>query len=126
MYLKFLLLTDYVIEAPLSEHFDPSYLVSRERGPPWFDYWTMALQIHVRAYVWVYHASLKVEKPMVVAWLWLREWRCSHDGRVYLRCVDVIWFVFHVLQLLLIRFAQQNMCCIRKSTTRYHQKSDFS
>ena len=34
-----------------------------------------------------------------------------------LRYVDVIWLLFHVLQLLLVRFTKQNLCCIGKSTT---------
>ena len=28
--------------------------------------------------------------------------------------VGVIWFVFHVLQFVPIRFTQQNLCCISK------------
>ena len=34
--------------------------------------------------------------------------------KLALRCVGVIWFVFHVLQLLLIRCTQQNSYCISK------------
>ena len=36
--------------------------------------------------------------------------------------VGIIWFVFHVLQLLSIRFTQQNLCCIRKFMMKYIQK----
>ena len=46
-------------------------------------------------------------------------------GYLKARCVGVIWFRFHVLQLPLIRFTQQNSCCISKSTMkRIMQKSD--
>jgi hypothetical protein len=42
-----------------------------------------------------------------------------------LRYAGVIWFVFHVLQLLLIRFIQQNSCCISKSTMKHLQNTDW-
>ena len=40
------------------------------------------------------------------------------------RFVDVIWFIFHVLQLLLIRFTQRNLCCIREFMMKHQQKPD--
>ena len=40
---------------------------------------------------------------------------------VMVRYMSVIWFAFHVLQLLLIVFTQQNSCCISKSTMKYVQ-----
>ena len=40
------------------------------------------------------------------------------------RYVLVIWFIFHVFQLLLIRFTQQNSFCVRKSKMKHLQKSD--
>ena len=39
--------------------------------------------------------------------------------------VVVMWFIFHVLQLLPIRFTQQNLSCINNSTMTRHQKSDL-
>jgi hypothetical protein len=36
----------------------------------------------------------------------------------FIRHVGVIWFVYHVLQLLPIRSTQQNSCCISKSTVQ--------
>jgi hypothetical protein len=42
-------------------------------------------------------------------------WNCQ-------KYVCVIWFVFHVLQLLPIRFTQQNSCYISKPTTNNMQK----
>ena len=39
-----------------------------------------------------------------------------------IRYVGVIWFLFHVLQLLPIRCTQQNSCCISKSTMKNMQK----
>jgi hypothetical protein len=48
---------------------------------------------------------------------------------VSLRYAGVIWFIFHVLQLLPIRFTQQNLCCINISMMKHLQepnwKSDF-
>jgi hypothetical protein len=38
----------------------------------------------------------------------------------HLTCVGVIRFIFHVLQLLLIRFTQQNLGCISNSTIKDH------
>ena len=43
----------------------------------------------------------------------------------YLRCVGVTSFVFHVLQLLLIRGTQQNSYCISKSLMRHSQKLNW-
>ena len=40
------------------------------------------------------------------------------------RYVGAIWFLFHVLQLLLIRLAQQNSCCISKSMMKHMQTPD--
>jgi len=37
--------------------------------------------------------------------------------------VGVIQVVFHVLQLLPLRFTQQNLCCTNKSTIKYHQNT---
>jgi hypothetical protein len=37
------------------------------------------------------------------------------------RYVGVVWFHFHVFQVLSIRFIQQNSCCIRKSTMKHMQ-----
>lgn len=31
-----------------------------------------------------------------------------------LRCVGDMWFILHVLQLLLIEFTQQHLCCARQ------------
>jgi hypothetical protein len=36
------------------------------------------------------------------------------QSRQALTYVGVIWFVFHVLQLLLVRFTQQYLCCIEQ------------
>ena len=44
-------------------------------------------------------------------------------GNSTLRHVGVIWFTFHVLQLLSIRFIEQNACCISKSTMKHMQKA---
>ena len=42
-----------------------------------------------------------------------------------LRYVGVVWLIFHVLQLLLIRFTQQNSCCISMYTMKHMQKPDL-
>ena len=42
-----------------------------------------------------------------------------------IRCVGVTSFVFHVLQLLLIRGTQQNSYCISKSLMRHSQKLNW-
>ena len=42
-----------------------------------------------------------------------------------LRYVGVTWFLFHVLQRLVIKFTQQNLCCISKSTMKHMQELDF-
>ena len=42
-----------------------------------------------------------------------------------LRCVGVIQFVPHVLQLLQIGFTQRNLCCISKSTMNHQQQLDL-
>ena len=42
----------------------------------------------------------------------------------HLRYRGVIWFMFHVLQLLPIRFTQQNSWCINKPTMKHMQKLD--
>ena len=47
-----------------------------------------------------------------------------HASFVHCWYVGVIRFVFHVLQLLPIRFTEQNLCCIGKSTMKYQQKWD--
>ena len=47
----------------------------------------------------------------------------SVEGRL-LRCMSVIWCICHVLQLLSIRFIQQNSCCNRKSPMKHKQKPD--
>ena len=44
---------------------------------------------------------------------------------VWVRYMGVIRFEFHVLQLLSIRFTQQNLCNISKSIMKHHQKSDL-
>ena len=44
---------------------------------------------------------------------------------IYIRYVDVIWFIFHVLKLLPIRFTQPNSWCINKSMMKYMQKPDL-
>ena len=41
-----------------------------------------------------------------------------------IRSVVVSWFVFHVLQLLPIRFTQQSLCYISNSMLKHLQKSD--
>ena len=41
----------------------------------------------------------------------------------HLGYVGVIWVVFHVLQLLPLRFTQQNLCCTNKSTIKHHQNT---
>ena len=38
--------------------------------------------------------------------------------------VDVIWFVFRVLQFLHIKLTQQYLCCISKSIMKHEQKLD--
>ena len=43
----------------------------------------------------------------------------------HLMCGVVIRFVFHVLQLLLIRFTQHNLCCISNSMMKHQQKLDW-
>ena len=43
----------------------------------------------------------------------------------FLRYVGVIWFVFHVPQLLLIIFTQQNSCCTSNSLMKHLQKLDW-
>ena len=35
--------------------------------------------------------------------------------------VGVIWFVLHVLQLLLVTFTQQNLCCMSKTMMKHMQ-----
>ena len=45
-------------------------------------------------------------------------WQHQREAVIY---VDVVWFVFHV-QLLHIRFTQQNVCCISKSMMKRIQK----
>ena len=40
---------------------------------------------------------------------------------VSVRYMGVIWFVFHVLQLLPVRFTQMNVCRISKSTMKQLQ-----
>ena len=35
--------------------------------------------------------------------------------------LGVIWFVFHILHVLLMRFTEQNLCCISKSTMEHLQ-----
>lgn len=45
---------------------------------------------------------------------------------VVLRCVGVIWVFGHPLQLLLIRFTQQNLSCVSISTVKHQQKLDLS
>ena len=49
-------------------------------------------------------------------WDW-RPLSCEHT----LRCMGVIWFVFHVLDFLPIRFTKQNSCSISKSTMKHLQ-----
>ena len=39
-----------------------------------------------------------------------------------IRYVGDIWFVFYFLQLLMIRFTQQNSCCISKFMVKYLKK----
>ena len=45
------------------------------------------------------------------------------------RYVDVLWFIFHVLQLLLITCTQPKLCCLSRSTMKHLQipnwKSDL-
>ena len=55
--------------------------------------------------------------PLTPRSLWLKL-ACT------LRYVGVIWFVFHVLQLLPIRLTQQNSCCISKSLMKHLQRLD--
>ena len=52
-------------------------------------------------------------------WLVYQEVKSPHlqcNKYDHIRYVGVIWFIFHVLQLLPIRFAPKNLCCISKST----------
>ena len=37
--------------------------------------------------------------------------------------MGLIWYGIHVLQLLLMRFTQQNMCCIKKSIMKHLHKN---
>ena len=52
-------------------------------------------------------------------------WSCLRNKGMVIRYVGVIWFLFHVLQLLPIRFTQQNSCCINKSTIKHLQNSNW-
>ena len=45
------------------------------------------------------------------------------ERSLVVKCVGVIWFLFHALQLLPVRFTQQNSCCSSRSTTKHMQKS---
>ena len=51
------------------------------------------------------------------------------DGNIHgnspLRYVSVIWFIFQVLQLLLVRYIQQDLKCISKPTMKHMQKPDW-
>jgi hypothetical protein len=43
------------------------------------------------------------------------------------RFAGVIWFLFHVFQLLMIKFVpNETFCCIGKSTTKHHQEPDWT
>ena len=42
-----------------------------------------------------------------------------------IRCVGVIQFILHVLQLEPIEFTKKNLCCISKSTTKHSQKPEW-
>ena len=50
--------------------------------------------------------------------------RYDHMDQVILKICGVIWFLSHVLQLLLVKFTQQNFCCISKSTMKHMRKLD--
>ena len=51
-------------------------------------------------------------------------WCVSFKGSMYeLRYVGVIWFVFHVFQLLPNTFTQEYSFCISKSTGKHLSKS---
>ena len=39
--------------------------------------------------------------------------------------MGVVWFVFHILQFLLIRFTQQNLRCMSKSAMEHLQTPDW-
>ena len=53
------------------------------------------------------------------------SWDHSNSAGVSIRCVGVIWFTFHVLQLPRIRFTQHNLCCISLSTMKHVQKPNW-
>jgi hypothetical protein len=48
----------------------------------------------------------------------------SHELHLYVRYVGVVRFVFHVLQLLLMRFTQRKVWRINKSMMKHQQESD--
>ena len=61
--------------------------------------------------------GLRCWKCSSVRWM-ISSWNCK-------RYVGVSWFVVHVLQLLLIRFTQQNSCCTSKTMMKHLQKLDW-
>ena len=44
----------------------------------------------------------------------------------HVRYVGVMWFVFHVLRPLPIRYTQRSLCCISNAMTKHRQKLDPS
>ena len=73
--------------------------------------WFVAIANHVRQF-------LAQSNGQICMWCW----RCQQED--HMRHVEVIWFLFHVLQLLLIRFTQQNSCGNDKSMMKHMQKLD--
>ena len=57
---------------------------------------------------------------LIVYFISYEEW--MQRKKIHLRHVGFIWFIFNVLQLLPIRFTQQNSCCISKSMMKHLQK----
>ena len=74
---------------------------------PW--HWVYFIQVHFR------EAQSKVDNRYLVTFL----------VRTPIRYVNIIWFVFHVPQLLPVRFTQQYSSYIIKSTMKRLQKPDW-
>ena len=82
------------------------------------------------SYLYDYHTTPTMQETyglynsdmIIKAWtLYFQlDWIHLYD----IRYVGVVWFVFHVLQILSIRLIQQSFCCISKSTMTYQHKLD--
>ena len=107
-------------------HGSPRHLLINSVGI--YEHWTQYLH-NLSCLSAKFSMKLTLRQIIYHAWShWLDLVRSGESPNITrsIRYVRVIWFIFHVLQLLPIRFKQQNVCCNSKSTMQHQQSLDWN